>query len=76
MEINDFIKNFSNQFDETEFEEFLSDTIFKNLEEWSSLTALAVINMVSKKYNVTINGDDIKAASTIQDLFNIIQSKQ
>lgn len=76
MEISDFIKNFSNQFDDTESEVFMPNTNYRDVDEWSSLTALAVINMINKKYNVDINNDELKSTSSIQELFDLVQSKQ
>ncbi len=70
-----FIKYFANQFDDTDITEFKSETNFRDLEEWSSLTALAILNMMEKKYNVTIKADEMKKANTIQELFNLLQSK-
>ncbi|MCF0189506.1 MAG: acyl carrier protein [Bacteroidaceae bacterium] len=75
MEIKDFIENFAAQFDDTEAEVFTAETKFRELEEWSSLIALSVIAMVDEEYDVTIKGDDIKNSTTIQDLFNIVNSK-
>lgn len=75
MEIKDFMTNFSNQFDDTEYDLFTPNTIYRDLDEWSSLTALAVINMIEKKYDVKIN-DEIKKTTTIQDLYNLVISKQ
>lgn len=76
MEIKDFMTNFSNQFDDTEYDLFTPNTIYRDLDEWSSLTALAVINMIEKKYDVKINNDEIKKTTTIQDLYNLVISKQ
>lgn len=75
MEIKDFIKKFAEQFDETPLSEFLPETEFKNLDEWSSLFALSIIAMADEEYNVKIIGDDIRKAVTINDLFEIIKSK-
>jgi acyl carrier protein len=75
MEIKEFIENFANQFDETDASVFTAETKFKEVEEWSSLIALSVIAMVDEEYDVTIKGDDIRNSSTIQDLFNLVQSK-
>ena len=75
MEITQFIKNFAAQFDETETSEFKANTNFKNLEEWSSLTALSIIAMVDDEYAVKITGADIKNASTITDIYDIVKSK-
>lgn len=75
MELQEFIQNIADQFDETDASEFKVDTEFKALEEWSSLSALSIIAMVDDEYNVTLKGDDIKNAETIEDLFNIVASK-
>lgn len=75
MELNEFISNFAVQFDETEIEEFTSETIFKELDEWSSLTALSIIAMVDDEYDVKLKGDDIRNSVTIKDLFDIVKSK-
>lgn len=76
MELNEFIENFANQFDETDASEFTADTVFHELEEWSSLIALSLIAMVDEEYDVTLKGDDIKSAVTVEDLFNTVKSKK
>lgn len=75
MELKDFIENFAGQFDETDMNEFKAVTVFKDLEEWSSLTALSVIAMVDEEYGVTLKGDDIKNSETIADVYNAVVSK-
>jgi acyl carrier protein len=75
MEINEFIANFADQFDETEASVFTPETKFKELEEWSSLIALSVIAMIDEEYDVTLKGDDMRAAQTIEDLFNTVKAK-
>lgn len=76
MDINLFIEQFGDQFDETDVSEFTPDTDFKNLDEWNSLTALSVIAMVDACFGARINGDDIRSARTIDDLFQIVISKK
>ena len=75
MELTEFSEKFAEQFDETDAAEFRADTEFKALEEWSSLSALSIIAMVDEEYDITLKGDDIKTSETIEDLFNLIQSK-
>ncbi len=75
MELNDFIEKFAEQFDETDASEFKADTEFKALDEWSSLSALSIIAMIDEEYDVTIKGDDVKNAETIEDLFNVVKSR-
>lgn len=75
MELNEFIEKFAEQFDETDITEFTSETIFKELDEWSSLIALSVLAMVDEEYDVQLKGDDIVNAQSINDLYQIVYSK-
>jgi len=75
MEMNEFIANFAEQFEDTDASEFKADTVFKELDEWSSLIALSVIAMVDEEYDVTLKGDDIRSSNTIEDLYNIVKSR-
>ena len=72
MDLNQFISNFANQFDETEMSEFKANTVFKDMDEWSSLTALSIIAMVDDEYSIKLTGENIKNSSTIADLYNLI----
>jgi acyl carrier protein len=75
MEIKEFIENFANQFDEIDASIFTAETKFKELEEWSSLTALSIIAMIDDEYEVEIKGNDIRNSATIADLFEIVKSR-
>ena len=76
MDINEFIEHFAEQFEDTNSSEFKAETIFKDLDEWSSLMALNIIAMVDEEYDVTLKGVDIEKSTTIKDLFNTVQSKK
>lgn len=76
MEISKFIELFAELFDETDVTEFSAETEFKKLGEWSSLIALSVIAMVDEEYGIIIQGEDIRNANTIADLFNNVKIKQ
>ncbi len=71
-----FLENFAAQFDDTDASEFRANTEFKNLAEWSSLTALSIIAMIDEEYDVQLKGDDIRISSTIEELFNLVNSKK
>ena len=75
MELKEFIENFAAQFDDTDASEFKAETVFKEMDEWSSLIALSVIAMIDEEYDVTIKGDDIRNSETIEDLFNVVAEK-
>lgn len=73
--LNEFVKAFAAEFDDTPEEVFKPDTHFRELEEWGSLTALSVISMVDDEYDVVITGADLRSCTTIEDLYNIVKSK-
>ena len=75
MDIKDFINNFAEQFDNLDASALTPETEFKALEDWNSLVALSVIAMIDEEYDVTLKGNDITGAKTIEDLFNTVQSK-
>lgn len=75
MDIKEFISNFAEQFDDLDASVLTPETEFKTLEDWNSLVALSVIAMIDEEYDVTIKGDDIRNAKTIEDLYNNVSSK-
>lgn len=75
MELREFIQHFAEQFDETDTSVFTAGTRFRDIDEWSSLIGLSVIAMVDEEYDVTLKGDDIRNANTIEDLYNTVKSK-
>ena len=75
MDLNDFIKNFADQFDDTDASEITADTEYQELDEWSSLTAMSIIALAKTEYGKTITGREIRNAKTVKDLFDLISSK-
>ena len=75
MTLDEFVEAFAAEFDETPEDQFKADTEYKSLEEWGSLTALSIISMVDENLDKTITGADLRTCSTIEDLFNLANSK-
>lgn len=75
MEIKEFINKFAEIFDDTDVATLKPETEFRELEEWSSLSALGVIALADEEFDVELSGSDIRKATTIQDLFDIITNK-
>ncbi|RYE26281.1 MAG: acyl carrier protein [Sphingobacteriales bacterium] len=75
MTVEGFVRNFSDQLDETDASLIKPETRFKELDEWSSLTALTMIAMVDSEYNLKLSADDIKVSVTIKDLFDRLKAK-
>lgn len=74
MDINEFIFNFAEQFEETEASEFSPETVFRDNGEWSSLLALSIMAMVDEEYDVQLSANEMRQANTIQELFDIVKS--
>ncbi len=70
-----FVNEFAQQFDEVPPEQFSADTHFKDFEEWSSMTALAIIAMVDDNYAVRLTGDEIRKAVTVNDILTVVNAK-
>jgi acyl carrier protein len=75
MDMKQFVANFAAQFDETDATEFSAETHFRELDEWSSLTALSIIAMVDAEYGVQLKGEEIRNAQTITDLYVTVNTK-
>lgn len=75
MTLNEFVTAFAAEMEETPVDQITPATAFKSLDEWGSLTALSIIAMVDEKMETRITGADIRSSETIEDLFNLAQSK-
>ena len=73
--IKEFIDLFAEQFEETESGAFTPETIFHDLDEWSSLIGLSIIAMIDEEFDVVIKGDELRSMVTIYDLYELVASK-
>ena len=76
MDIKNFIENFADLFEETDNSVFTPETKFRDIDEWSSLLALSVMEMVDEEYEVQLKADDMRGVTTVQELFDVVQSKK
>lgn len=74
MELKEFIEHFAEQFEETPVESFMAETVFKDLDEWSSLMALVIIGMVDEEFGVVLKGEDIRNSQIIEDLYKQVKN--
>lgn len=75
MEIKEFIEKFADIFDDTDISTLTPETNFRDLDEWSSLSALGVIALADEEFDVELSGAEMRKANTIQELFDIIRNK-
>ncbi len=75
MTLTEFIEKFAEQFDETPLEVFKPETDYRQLDEWGSLVALSIISMIDDEMDKRATGADLRNCSTIEELFNLVESK-
>ena len=75
MNLDLFVTRFTSLFEVTPPSEIEAQTKYKTIEEWDSLMALETIAMVDEELDVELNGDDIRDADTVADLYEIINSR-
>jgi acyl carrier protein len=75
MNINELIEKLEEEFEEVKPGTLLAETSFRDIEEWSSMHALIIIAMVDIEYGITLTGDDLRKATTIMDLYEILTRK-
>ena len=73
--LDEFVALFAEQFDFTDSSEISAETVYHNLDEWSSLISLSIIAMVDEEFDVALKGDDVKESVTVEDLYNRVVSK-
>ena len=75
MDINVFMAQIAEQYDEVDVTTLTPETAFRKVEGWTSLVALMIITMIDEEYGVVITGDEMKTAATLQELYDLVASK-
>jgi len=75
MNLNEFVANFAEQFDDTDPSEITAVTVFHDLDEWSSLTGMGIIALAKTEHGKKITGAELRTCVTVEDVFNLIASK-
>ena len=50
--------------------------LLENSEYWSSMHALLIMALAESEYEISITGEELRNAKTLQDLYNLFESKQ
>jgi acyl carrier protein len=75
METSDFIQRLEEEFEDVPKGTITPQTSFRDMPEWSSMHALIIIALIDTEYGVTLNGEDLRSAVTVQDIYDIIKSR-
>ncbi len=71
MKLNEFITKFAEQLDIEDSSSLEAGTLFRELEEWSSLSVLELIVFYDEEFDKQIGDTDIAECQTIADLFTL-----
>ena len=74
MELEKFVENFAGQFFDTPAEMIKSNTEFRQLEEWSSMTGLCILSMIKDEYGFFLDPNIFKQCKTVEDVFNAVKA--
>jgi acyl carrier protein len=75
MTLEEFISHFGDEMGDIPEEGLKPETVFKELDEWSSLVALSIISMVDEEYDKQVTPSEIRNSETIKDLWELIEAK-
>lgn len=73
--LEEFVALFAEQFDDTDASEIKPGTVFRDLDEWSSLIGLSIIAMVDEEFEIALKGNDFKSANTVEELYQVVVNK-
>ena len=76
MNIQEFIKNIEDEFDDLKPGMLKADSKFREVFEWNSINALILIAMVKTEYDVTLNADDLIKSKTVNDIYSLIENRK
>jgi acyl carrier protein len=76
MDIKEFIQKFEAEFEDIPRGSIKSSSKIRDIEGWGSMHALIVVALADTEYGVSIKGEELKKADTIEDLYNLIASKR
>ena len=71
MNIQDFIDKLVEALEIENASAVTGETVFRDLDEWSSLGVMLLIAMFDEEYGKEITDKDIKACTTVAELYKL-----
>lgn len=75
MDLEKFIKLLQEELDGIPKGSIKSNINYRDLEGFSSMHALIIIAFIDNEFNILLKGNELKETNTIEDLYNMVQSK-
>ncbi|MBR1850478.1 MAG: acyl carrier protein [Bacteroidales bacterium] len=72
--LDEFCQLVAEQFENTPSSSISPSTEFKKIDEYRSLVALSILAMIDEEFDVQLRSDDMRSASTVEDLYNKVKS--
>ncbi len=69
-----FLQNFADQFDD-EPEGLSMETLFRDIDGWSSIVALSIMAMCAEEYDVILSANEMENANRVSDIYNIVNER-
>ncbi len=76
MEIEKFVNEFRDQFIDGDEINFNSETEFRTIGSWDSLTGMSIIVMIKDVYGVDVSDTEFKSCKTVLEIFELVVSKK
>lgn len=73
VDIDSFLDFVSESLTETPRSQITPDTKFRDLDEWSSLTALLLVSNINEKFKVVLDEEELVASETFGDVYKAIK---
>jgi acyl carrier protein len=75
MESKAFLEKFTEQFIDCDDISIDLNSNFRDIDSFDSLTGMAIIMMIEDEYGKKIEDQEFKSCKTVQELFDLVQSK-
>lgn len=76
MDVKNFIERIAEAIEVESVEKLNENTIFRDLDEWSSLAVLSVIAMLDEEYDIQIENADFKKLETLGDIARFVENQK
>ena len=78
MTIDEFLEKVETELDDMEPKpgKLQPSNKIREIVGWSSMHALILIALIDTEYNVIVSGEDLRNCDTLEDIFNLIQSRK
>ncbi len=75
MDIENFTKQLEAELEDIAPGTLKPETSYKDLKNWNSMFALIIIAFVDMNFDVTLNGQDLKGANTVKELYDLVMTR-